>query len=97
MLFLTKESIGRRVVVKDRMSAPNQPFTIEPGARGVIKHVTTMLGQQQEPDLSDPGKVKTTIVNVPVAWVDFWGNGVCFAVIGEVLEFEDSSETHGAD
>lgn len=97
MLFLTKESIGRKVVVVDRMSAPNQPFTIEPGARGVVKHITTMLGQQVEPDLLHPEKQKTTIVHVPVAWVDFWGNGVCFAVVGDVLKYDEEPEVHGAD
>lgn len=95
MLFLNKDAIGREVVVSSRMSAPNQPFTIEPGARGVVKHVTVMMGQQIEPDPMDPKKSKATVVEVPVAWVDFWGNGVCFAVVGENVEYAELGSRNG--
>ncbi len=92
MLNLDETAIGKTVVVTQRMSAPNQPFTVEAGAKGVVKHVTTMMGRAMTPNAQDPTKTDVAYVPVPVGWVDFFGNGVCFAMVGDILEFEMGEE-----
>lgn len=87
MLNLDESAIGKRVKVTQRMSSPDKPFTIEAGATGLVRHVTVMQGRVVSPSQTDPTKMEVAFVPVPVAWVDFWDNFVCFAVVGDALEF----------